>query len=380
MSESPATSPPTRRRLCPTCGSRVAEEATRCVVCGSDLRRPASAASGGRTSQLTLSMPLALALLVAFVLLTAGVTYVAVRYSGLGEPRAPTPTVSQTATMSLTPAPSATETPVPSPTPLPPIEYTVVAGDTCLALAVRFDISIQSILLGNNLGADCLLSIGQKLLLPQPTPTVTPLPTSTLSPAEATDAACQKVTYTVQDNDTLGGIATNYNVSIQAIRSYNGLSGDTVFSGQVLIIPLCARIATPGPTPTATSPPPYPAPNLLLPADGAAFDLSHDTVSLQWASVGQLRDNEFYQVTILDVTEGTGRRLIVAEVKDTKFIVPTSFRPGSATPHIMRWWVTTVRQVGTNSIGEPIYQSAGASSVRRDFSWSGATPAATPTP
>lgn len=380
MSEGPATSSPAKRRLCPTCGSRVGEEATRCVVCGSDLRRPPAPAPGGGAAQLTLSLPVALGLLAGFVLLSAGVTYAAVRYAGVGRPRSPTPTVSLTPTMSLTPAPSATETPIPSPTPLPPIEYTVVAGDTCLGLAVRFDISIQSILLANNLGVDCLLSIGQRLLLPQPTPTVTPPPTSTLSAAEATDAACQKVTYTVQDLDTLFGIATNYNVSMEAIRGYNGLSGDTVFSGQVLIIPLCERIATPGPTPTATLPPPYPAPNLLLPADGVAFDLSHDTVSLQWASVGPLRENEFYQVTILDVTEGTGRRQIVEEVKDTKFIVPTSFRPSSVTPHIMRWWVTTVRQVGTNSIGEPIFQSAGAISVRRDFTWSGAAPAATPTP
>jgi LysM repeat protein len=269
---------------------------------------------------------------------------------------------------------------VSSPTPLPPIEYTIVAGDTCLGLALRFEISIQSILRENNLGVDCLLSIGQKLLLPQPTPTVTPLPSSTLSPADATEAACEKITYTVEDNDTLFGIATNYNVSMQAIQSYNGLTGETVFSGQVLIIPLCARNPTPGPTPTPTLPPPYPAPNLLLPVDGATFDLSQDTISLQWAAVGQLRDNEFYQVTVLDVTDGTGRRTVVGEVKDTKFIVPTSFRPSSNTPHILRWWVTTVRQTGTNVIGQPIYQSAGAISVRRDFTWSGAAPASTPTP
>jgi hypothetical protein len=93
-----------------------------------------------------------------------------------------------------------------------------------------------------------------------------------------------------------------------------------------------------------------------------------------------LRENEFYQVTVLDVTDGTGRRLIVAEVSDTKFIVPTSFRPATQIPHIMRWWVTPVRQIGTNVVGEPIFQSAGASSIRRDFTWSGAAPVVTPTP
>ncbi len=67
-------------------------------------------------------------------------------------------------------------------------------------------------------------------------------------------------------------------------------------------------------------------------------------------------------------------------VTDTKFIVPASFRPTEAIPHVMRWWVMPVRSVGTDAAGEPIYVSAGAASARRDFIWSGAAPAATPTP
>jgi len=52
----------------------------------------------------------------------------------------------------------------------------------------------------NNLPADCsTLYENQKLLIPQPTPTATPPATSTLSPAEATEAACQKLDYTVQE-------------------------------------------------------------------------------------------------------------------------------------------------------------------------------------
>ncbi len=138
--------------------------------------------------------------------------------------------------------------------------------------------------------------------------------------------ACEKVPYTVQANDTLSSIAVNYNVPQDAIKFYNGLSSDNVFIGTTIIIPLCERFATPGPTPTATLPPPYPAANLLLPADGAAFTLANDVVTLQWASIGTLRENEAYQVTVEDVTSGQGRR-ITEYVTDTKFIVPNLLPP-----------------------------------------------------
>ncbi len=142
---------------------------------------------------------------------------------------------------------------------------------------------------------------------------------------------------------------------------------------------MCACAATPGPTPTATIPPPYPAANLLLPADGAAFTLAHDVVTLQWASIGALRDNERYQVIVEDVTAGQARRL-VDYVSDTKYIVPTTFRPKDNTAHVLRWWITPMRQTGADSQGQPVWSNAGATSDKRDFTWVGSAVAATPTP
>jgi LysM repeat protein len=323
---------------------------------------------------------LALAVLAAFALLAAGLTYVAVRATGLGAAGEPTATPSITPTITMTLEPTFTEAPTLTPTPLPPIEYKVAANDTCLGLAGFFGVSVQSIVELNRLPSTCPLSIGQTVLIPQPTPTALPPPTETLSPADATDAACEKLTYTVQDNDTLGGIAENYNVGIQSIMDYNGMTSQTVFSGQVLIIPLCARLPTPGPSPTATSPPPYPAPNLLLPRDGAVFTLADDTVTLQWAAVGPLREDEAYQVTIEDISEGSGTVRLIAQVTDTKYIVPVTFRPSDPLPHILRWYVVTVRKSGTAASGETRYEPAGASSLKRDFTWSGSAPPATPTP
>jgi LysM repeat protein len=330
--------------------------------------------------EVTLSLPAALGLLVLF--LAVGATVV---YAGLSATkRVVNPTAIPTGTETALPSPSPTDTQLPTLVPTstvqPPFNFTVQAGDTCGGIAVRFEISVQSLIILNNLPAACNnLSIGQILKIPYPTATPLPLPTGTLQPVDATQAACQKVELTVQENDTLSSIAANYAVSMQAIKDFNGLATDNVFIGQKLTIPLCARAATPGPTPTATIPPPYPAPNLLLPADGSPFTLANDVVTLQWASIGTLRDNEAYQVIVEDVTAGQARR-IVDYVTDTKYIVPTSFRPKDNLAHVMRWLVTPMRQNGSDLQGQPIWISAGAGSDKRAFTWVGAAIQATPTP
>jgi LysM repeat protein len=373
-------------KLCPTCGTRVSEDATRCLVCGSDLTgidKPARKnrdIQGSRMPKITLSLPIALGLLALFLTIGAVLVYFALQETGRVVDPTATPTETATVTLTVTPTPSTptpTDIPLPSPTP---VSYTVQAGDTCAGIAFTFGVSIQSIVLLNNLPADCnTLVEGQLLLIPQPTPTPTALPTSTLSPAEATEQSCEKVNYEVQENDTLSSIANSYSVPMAVVQEYNGLSSETVFSGMTLIIPLCERFPTPGPTPTATLPPPYSAPNLLLPADGARFTQTGDTVSLQWASIGTLLDNEAYQVVVVDFTDGDSRRL-VDYVTDTKFIVPATFRSSESIPHLYRWWVLTARQSGTDEDGNPVWESAGAASDQRVFLWSGPSAQITPTP
>ena len=330
--------------------------------------------------EVTLSLPIALGLLVLF--LAVGATVV---YAGLAATKRvvnPTdiPTQTETATALATPTDTQLPTLAPSATIQAPFDYKVASGDTCGGIAVTFGVSVQSIIILNNLPASCNnLSIGQVLKIPYATATPAPLPTNTLQAADATQAACQTVDVTVQENDTLSSIAANYAVPMQAIIDFNGLATNNVFIGQPLKIPLCARAATAGPTPTPTIPPPYPAPNLLLPGDGAAFTLANDVVTLQWASIGALRDNEAYQVIVEDVTAGQARRL-VDYVTDTKYIVPTTFRPKDNVAHIMRWWVVPMRQSGTDAQGQPVWDSAGAASDKRDFTWVGAAVEATPTP
>lgn len=325
-----------------------------------------------RMPEVTLSLPAALGALAVILLIGASGVYFGLRAGIGGQLSEPTVAVTPSETVTITPTATETSIPtaIPTETPLPPVDYTVRTGDTCGGIAVAFGVSVQSIVILNNLPSTCIISVNQVLKIPYPTPTPAPPPTEIPNEATQTAQACEKVPYTVQENDTISSIALNYNVPIDAIKFYNGLSTDNVFLGQTILIPLCQRAATPGPTPTATLPAPYQAPPLLLPADGAAFTLANDVVSLQWASIGTLRENERYQVTIEDVTSGQGRRLS-EYVTDTKFIVPTSFRPNDDLAHVIRWWVTTVRQNGVDEQGQPVYESAGAISEKRVFSWVG---------
>lgn len=380
---SPETTP---TKLCPTCGTRLAENAVRCAVCGSEFSPTAKpkaktqkAVQGTRMPEVTLSLPVALILLAALIVIGALALYFTLKATDRVVSPTAVPSATVTATVTLTPTETLLPTETPTLTLEPPYEYKIKSGDNCYSIAAFFNVSVNVIILTNNLNSNCTdLIVGQTILVPRPTATPLPAPTATLEPAAATRAACQTVSYTVQANDTLSSISLNYNVPMQAIKDWNGLSTDNVYLDQPLVIPLCMRAATPGPSPTPTPPPPYGAPSLLLPLDGAAFSLADNAVTLQWASVGTLRDNERYQVTVEDVTAGTGRKL-TDYATDTKFIVPASFRPQDGLPHVMRWWVVTVRQTGTDDRGNPIWSVAGAASTPRVFTWTGTAIIPTPT-
>ncbi len=379
--------PNTSTKICPTCGTRVPIDANRCLVCGANLGTPEKPAKPDKSIQtsripeVTLSLPVAILLLAVFLAIGAILVFLALRSQPeVVIPSTPTSTetitVTPTLTLTLAP-PTETSTPEPSPTP---ITYQVAENDTCISIAFFFGVSVQSIVTQNNLPAACdTLFIGQQLAIPQPTPTPTSLPSATLGPAEQTEAACEKVDYSVQENDTLSTIASAYGIPMAAIQDYNGLVGDRVQIGQTLTIPLCRRFATPGPSPTPTPPPPYPAPNLLLPADGAPFGQGEDNIVLQWASVGTLRENEAYQVTIIDITQADGLKTI-EYITDTKYNVSLDLKPAGSTPHIFRWTVGVSRQVGTDSDGNPIWEPAGNTSSARVYSWVNTGPAVTPTP
>ena len=380
----------TKTKICPTCGTRLSENATRCLVCGAEFtakpepkaaKKVEKSVQASRMPVVTLSLPAAVGILAVVIVVAAAIVFLSLRAT-LPEgtlDAAVTPTPSETPTATLPATATIPPTDVPTATLQPPFDYTVGAGEYCSTIAYNFGVSIQSIIITNNLPSTCPLSQGQVIKVPYPTPTIAPAATNTPLPVDATKQSCETVPITVQDGDTLSTIAANYAVPPEAIKEFNGKTTDNVFIGESLLIPLCKRAATPGPTPTATIPPPYPAPNLLLPADGAAFTLANDVVTLQWASVGTLRDSEAYQITVEDITSSQSRRL-TDYVTDTKYIVPTSYRPKDNVAHVLRWWITPVRQAGTDDQGQPIWAASGAVSDKRVFTWVGIAVAGTPNP
>ena len=372
---------------CPVCGTRISETATRCLVCGTALDGTATAKKerpidSKRIPEVKMSLGALIGLGILVLALIAVVVFLVINQQRGGTVAATaTEEVTQTATPTLTLSPTNTPTLQPEPTwtPLPPLDYVVKANETCSDIAAQFRVSVQSIILANNLSTDCMLSEGRTIKVPQPTLTPSPVPTATPEAIEAmADICTNTVSIVVSSSDTLQGIAMNYNVAMKDIQDFNKLSGTTIRQGQTLIIPLCDRLPTPGPTLTPTPLPPYPAPNLLLPRSGAAFSATDESVTLQWAAVAALRSNEVYRVKIQDLTS-VEEKILVEYVTDTQFIRPATFRPTDGNPHIIQWSVTVARQINQDN-KNPIYEEAGITSAFRVFSWigSGVQPTAAP--
>jgi len=380
----------TKSRNCPVCGTKLSENARRCLVCGTDLssepstsksRKSTEKIDSKRIPEIKLNLIALIAIIVVILVLISLLIFFIVnggksQVEGLGDQET---TLTLTPTATISPSNTATMTPLPTWTPLPPIEYTVKDNETCLDIALQFNTSVQSIILANNLNTSCLISPGIVLQVPQPTLTPSPVPTAT---PEAFISDVEMCTHTdkiiVDANMTLSSIAANYNVSMSDIRIYNNLPNDIVRQGDTLIIPLCDRLPTAGPTLTPTPLPPYPAPNPLLPRSGAAFGATDEAVTLQWASVASLFPGEVYRVVVQDLTSAE-EKILVDYVTDTKFILPASFRPTDTTPHIIQWSVSVARQINSDP-NNPIYEEAGAISEFRVFSWVGSGIAPTTAP
>jgi LysM repeat protein len=385
---SPRPVPPSR--ICPACGTRIADTAARCAVCGmvfeSGAGKAVRAPARMTGTSSSVNVPIGLAVAGPVITLVLGALIMVGLFKGPLQPApAAVTTPADTATITLTLGPTDTLAPTLTPTPLPPIIVTVQAGDTCLYYANKHGFTdITKILTENGQPANCdSLSIGQVLLIPQPTPTPPPPATATADALGQTEEACQFETYTVEEGDSLMMISDLWDVPPEAIKKWNSnysFMNDQVIIGMVLRIPLCERYPTPGPSPTPTVPPPYPAPNPLTPLDGTIFGLADNEIALQWAAVASLRDNEEYLVTIEDISTGAGEE-IKRYVKDTRLLVPEELKPTDGSMHIFSWSVTIVRRTGTIDAGNPVYAVAGARSERRVFAWGGtAAPASTPTP
>ena len=203
-----------------------------------------------------------LLVLIGIILLVVWLTGPSKPLNTLFATETPTPTLTFTPTATSipteTPTITATFTETPTATRSAPYTYTVQEGDFLATIAEKENLGPDGVALilllnpydeTNFTGIDPTTQIvypGQEILLPFPG---MPLPTSTPIPVDL--ARGTRITYTVQAGDTLAGIASLFNSTMDDIIAANETLEDpnAIYVGQQLIIP--ANLVTP----TATFPP-----------------------------------------------------------------------------------------------------------------------------
>ena len=313
---------------------------------------------------------------VLFVLLGGG--------ARLGIGTAATPTATRplfTLTPAITVLPVTLSAP-PSPTPGPTaasVKYKVKSGDTLSSIAVKYKVTVQSIMTANSLKDDNI-RVGDDLTIPLPTPTppptsnqpapgATPTPLSLLSPpTNATPVASPGVIHhTVKRGDTLSSIASTYGSSVDAIRAASQLDSDLLSIGQDLIVPIGSWTPTPSPVPTsnATATPTsqfsYAAPGLLSPANNAIFRGKQDLAMLAWTAPATLKSNEFYVVHIEYEYNGASKS-IVRQVKQGNSIrlnASTDYPGANPNGTIFSWYVVVVNQpIDTKTVTPQVFAAS----------------------
>ena len=94
-------------------------------------------------------------------------------------------------------------------------------------IANNYNTTVNELKRLNNLSSN-LLSIGQVLILP----------------GNNTTSGANQITYTVKKGDSLWKLANTYDTTVDAIKSANNLSSNTLQIGQTLIIPTTSKYTT----------------------------------------------------------------------------------------------------------------------------------------
>jgi uncharacterized protein YkwD len=170
-------------------------------------------------------------------------------FGGLFASDTPTATLTSTPTNTSTPTITATVTETPTitftPTPSEPFPYTLVEGDTLQAVAERFNLGDDGVLLIYDANPDIaanggLYFVGDTIIIPPPgTVRDTPTPVSIDLPRGT------RIEYSVLPGDTLAGIAAKFNSLEDDIILANEIEdANALFIGQVLEIPVNLVTAT----------------------------------------------------------------------------------------------------------------------------------------
>ncbi|MBI1876689.1 MAG: LysM peptidoglycan-binding domain-containing protein [Chloroflexi bacterium] len=331
-----------RQRRCLNCGAPASEKAVTCMMCGQpvdSLPLKTSIFSGS-----WIGIGLGVLIIVAIVIgvtryqgnLIANADAVAQATSPIATPihlpaDTPTPTVTDT------PAPTATLSPTVTPTPY---IHIVQAGENPSFIADQYGVAVEELMKLNNIDDVSSLQVGQELLIPSG---------ASAAPSVESAEAGPPITYVVQPDDTLLGIAIDHETTIEAIYAANpDTSLDLIFPGQEIIVPLSPPTPTPTPTipptPTATPTPPYSTPDLLSPTANQV--VNEPSLFFNWTATGLLAPDEFY---VIQLTWANGVQTEVW-LKNSSWRITTDQRPANG---LITWTVTVMRQTGNKPDGFP---------------------------
>lgn len=111
--------------------------------------------------------------------------------------------------------------------------YTVQSGDTLSGIALKFSTTSSKLAQLNSISNPNLIYVGQRLLVNQSSNSNSS--SSGQSSSTTTNTEASAASYTVKSGDTLSGIASQYNTTVNQIVSLNQLSNpNLIYVGQVL--------------------------------------------------------------------------------------------------------------------------------------------------
>ncbi len=160
----------------------------------------------------------------------------------------------------------------PPPTPTPPAHHIVERGDNSWSIAAWYNISLADFLWYNGMGENDMLQPGDEVKIrlvegeiPPPTPT-------------------PQLAHIVQSGDSFWSIAVRYNLSLDQLLGYNGLTQDSFLGiGDEIVIVSPTPTATPTLVPSETpvlqetavpSRTPFPTPQQFMPSPTALQKVS----------------------------------------------------------------------------------------------------------
>lgn len=129
-------------------------------------------------------------------------------------------------------------------------KHRVRSGETLGKIARQYHTSVSAIMTLNGIANPRRVRAGRMLTIPYPRG-VTPASSTPRAPVYAANAkeppqGKKAIQYTVRRGDTLVGMAQTHQTSVSSIRQLNGLSGDRIYPGQVLVLHVDGQGPVPG--------------------------------------------------------------------------------------------------------------------------------------